>query len=50
LPAAFANIEKLAGILWHQFDGLMRALWARDDGLFNHVASEQTGFELDSRQ
>jgi hypothetical protein len=48
--AAFANIEELAGILWHQFDGLMRAVWASDDGLFNHVASELTGFGLDSPQ
>jgi hypothetical protein len=40
LPAAFANIEELAGILWHQFNSLMRAVWARDDGLFDHVAIE----------
>jgi hypothetical protein len=50
LPTAFANIEELAGILWHQFGSLMRAVRARDDGLFDHVASELTGSGLDSPQ
>jgi len=35
--ASLAVIEELASVGWHLLDGLMRTLWTRDRGGFDHI-------------